>query len=259
MSKESTSQQNTSTEGTISVDSSSLGVSKESTSQQNTSTEGTISVDSSSLGVSKESTSQQNTSTEGTISVDSSSLGVSKESTSQQNTSTEKPSSVGPSSVDETESTSSQKLDLQKMLENAEDKYLRLAAEFENYRKRQQREQQRFLQTANFSLIEALLPVIDDMERATNSTSEEEASLQQLQKGLSLVLQKFKKKLEEHGVEEIQVKVGDAFDPELHEAITQAAAPSPELRGKILTIIEKGYRLRERMLRYAKVQTATHE
>ena len=153
----------------------------------------------------------------------------------------------------------SQLADLRKALESVEDKYLRLVAEFENYRKRQQREQQKFLQFASASLIEALLPVLDDMERAVDSTASEQVSQERLKEGLSLVLQKFRRTLQEQGVEEIQVTVGGDFDPELHEAVTQAAAPSPELRGKILSVIEKGYRLRDRILRYTKVQTATHE
>ena len=149
--------------------------------------------------------------------------------------------------------------ELQEATRNVEEKYLRLAAEFENYRKRQKREQQAFLQTANAGLIESILPVLDDMERATASAAAPQATLEQVREGLTFVLQKLRQKLHEHGVKEIAVSKGDSFDAEMHEAVAQAAAPSPELRGKVLAVIEKGYRLGERILRYAKVQTAAHE
>lgn len=148
---------------------------------------------------------------------------------------------------------------LEKALQVAEDKYLRLAAEFDNYRKRQQQEQQTFLQTANATLIEALLPVLDDLERAHTTTQDPQTSTQNLAQGLGLILQKFKQKLQEQGVMEIAVSRGDAFNAELHEAVAQAPAPEAELRGKILAVIEKGYRLQKRVLRYTKVQTAAHE
>ena len=153
----------------------------------------------------------------------------------------------------------SQLSELQETLKHTEDKYLRLAAEFENYRKRQQREQTRFLQLANATLMEALLPVLDDLERATDSAASPQATLQEVKEGLALVLQKLKQKLQAQGLQEIPVSRGDNFDADMHEAIAQAPAPSPELSGKVLTVIEKGYRLGERVLRYVKVQTAVHE
>ena len=144
-------------------------------------------------------------------------------------------------------------------LEETTEKYLRLAAEFENFRKRQLREQQSFHQRAEARIFEALLPVLDDLERAEAQASKPDSTPEAINEGIRLIVQKFRRKLEEHGVKEVPISRGDVFDPELHEAIAEAPAPNPKLRGKILSIIEKGYRLEERILRYAKVQTASYE
>ena len=144
-------------------------------------------------------------------------------------------------------------------LEEVENKYLRLAAEFENHRKRTQREQLTALQTATISLITPLLSVLDDLERAEETTHDENTTLQNLQEGLVLILQSFKQKIQNFGLKEISVSKGDTFDADLHEAIAQIPAPTPALRGKVLNVISKGYHLHDKVVRYTKVQTATHE
>ena len=144
-------------------------------------------------------------------------------------------------------------------LEEVENKYLRLAAEFENYRRRTQREQLASLQTATISLVTPLLSVLGDLERAEESTRNDNITLNNLQEGLGLVLQNFKQKLQNFGFKEISVSKGDTFDADLHEAIAQVPAPTPALSGKVLNVIEKGYRLHDKVVRYTKVQTATHE
>ena len=145
-----------------------------------------------------------------------------------------------------------------KLLE-LEDKYLRLMAEFENYRKRMQREQLLAFNKNTATLIGAWLPVLDDLVRAGESTRHPNSSVEDLRKGLELIEKKFKKQLDQHEVTEIKVSQGDDFDAELHEAVAQAPPPTSALRGKVLAVMEKGYKLRDKVIRYAKVQTASHE
>ena len=169
----------------------------------------------------------------------------------------EQESSQEPAQADESSPTDEE--DIRSLLSSTTEKYLRLAAEFENYRKRQKREQESFRYLTQARLIESLLPVLDDLERVEERTHQPKATLKELKEGILLVINKFKQKLQDQGVRDILISRGDTFDPDLHEALAQAPAPEPALRGKILAVIEKGYRLEDRILRYAKVQTATHE
>ena len=139
---------------------------------------------------------------------------------------------------------------LKEELEGAKDKYIRLYSEFENFRKRTAKEKLELIQSANEQLIKAMLPVADDFERAEHAfqdkTSKELA-------GFFLIHSKFRKVLELYGVKTMEVGKGSDFNPDLHEAISQVPAPASELKGKIIEVVEKGYLLNDKVIRYAKV------
>lgn len=141
----------------------------------------------------------------------------------------------------------------EELLAQEKDRYLRLYAEFENYKKRTTREKMEFAQYANQDMMISMLAVLDDFERALKEIAKngDSADLQ----GVELIYQKFKGKLAEKGLQPIEVKPGDAFDVDLHEAITQIPAPSEDLKGKIVDVIETGYTLNGKVIRFAKVVT----
>lgn len=142
---------------------------------------------------------------------------------------------------------------LKEDIEEQKDKYVRLYSEFDNFRRRTAKERLELIKTANEDLVSALLPVIDDFDRAMkaldakNATSEKE--------GIELIYNKMVKVLEQKGVKPMEIKAGDDFDAEIHEAITQIPAPSEELKGKIVDVVESGYYLDEKVVRFAKVVT----
>lgn len=141
----------------------------------------------------------------------------------------------------------------EKNIELAElkDKYLRLFAEFDNYKKRTNKEKLDLMKTAGQNIIEVLLPILDDFDRAKKS-SDDENSPEEFSEGVSMVYNKLYAQLKLKGLEQMLTD-GEAFDPELHEAITEIPAPSEELKGKIVDTIEKGYMLQEKIIRHAKV------
>ncbi len=131
------------------------------------------------------------------------------------------------------------------------DKNLRLFAEFDNFRKRTAKEKLEMLQTAGVDTLKNMLPVMDDMERAiTNNATVED--VEAVKQGLKLIHQKFSKMLNDQGVKAMHAK-GEPFDPEIHEAITKAPAPTADLKGKVLDVIESGYLMNDKVIRYAKV------
>lgn len=140
---------------------------------------------------------------------------------------------------------------LQEELAKEKDKFLRLFAEFENYKKRTTKERIDLFKTANQEVLQAMLPVLDDFDRAWAqiSKSEEEA----LVTGVQLIHDKLKSTLISKGLEEVELKAGDAFDADFAEAITQILAPSDDLKGKIVDVIEKGYKLGDKIIRFPKV------
>jgi molecular chaperone GrpE len=148
---------------------------------------------------------------------------------------------------------SSEKEDLKADLEKEKDKFLRLFAEFENYKRRTSKERVEMFKTASQDVIVAMLPVLDDFDRAQNEISK--AKDKNLLKGVELIHNKFKETLRAKGLEVMEVKEGDSFDADLHEAITQIPAPSDKLKGKIVDVVEKGYKLGDRIIRYPKVVT----
>ena len=134
---------------------------------------------------------------------------------------------------------------------NEKDKFLRLFAEFENFKKRTTKERIDLFKTANQEVLQAMLPVLDDFDRAWSqiSKSEDEA----LVKGVELIHEKLKSTLTSKGLELVEIKVGDSFDADFAEAITQIPAPSEDLKGKIVDVIEKGYKLGDKIIRFPKV------
>lgn len=139
---------------------------------------------------------------------------------------------------------------LQDELAEAKDKYLRLYSEFENFRRRTSKEKLEMIHSANEQLLKELLPVVDDFERAEKSIAD---SSKKEFEGFLLIQSKLKKILDQFGVKALQIEPGNDFDPETQEAITQIPAPAEKLRGKVVDVIEKGYQLSEKVIRYAKV------
>lgn len=140
---------------------------------------------------------------------------------------------------------------LQVQLSEEKDRFLRLFAEFENFKKRTAKERLDLFKTANQEVLQAMLPVLDDFDRAWAqvSTSQDEA----LVTGVQLIHDKLKSTLVAKGLEEVEVKPGDPFDADFAEAITQIPAPNDKLKGKIVDVIEKGYKLGDKIIRYPKV------
>lgn len=147
----------------------------------------------------------------------------------------------------------SEKDQLKADLEKEKDKFLRLFAEFENYKRRTSKERIEMFKTASQDVIIAMLPVLDDFDRALNEIAK--AKDKNLLKGVELIHTKFRETLRAKGLELMEVKEGDNFDADLHEAITQIPAPSDKLKGKIVDVVEKGYKLGDRIIRYPKVVT----
>lgn len=140
---------------------------------------------------------------------------------------------------------------LRAQLDAANDKYLRLYAEFDNYKRRVSKERIELMQSAGKEVISNLLPVIDDLDRALKAF-ETATEIAPVQEGISLVSQKLKTILGNQGLKEME-SVGKPFDADLQEAITNVPAPSDDLKGKVIDEIEKGYFLHDKVLRHAKV------
>lgn len=140
----------------------------------------------------------------------------------------------------------------EELIQQEKDKFLRLFAEFENYKKRTSKERLDLFKTANQELMTVLLPVLDDFERALTHI-EEDQEAEELRKGVLLIYQKLIKTLEQKGLEKIEIEKGETFDSEIHEAITQIPAPTKKLKGKIIEVIEQGYKLGDKIIRFPKV------
>jgi len=130
------------------------------------------------------------------------------------------------------------------------EKYLRLYSEFENFRRRTNKERLDWMQTASKDLMVELLPVVDDMERAMKSM--QQAGDVKSVEGMELVFKKLYSTLEKKGLKPMQAQ-GESFDPEIHEAVTQFEAPTEEMKGKVIDELEKGYFLNDKVIRFAKV------
>lgn len=140
---------------------------------------------------------------------------------------------------------------LQQQLDEMKDKYLRLSAEFDNYRKRTLREKMDLTKYASEEVLRDLLPVIDDLERALKAI-ETAAEINAVKEGLTLIVGKFSDFLRSKGIKEIEA-IGKELDTDHHEAITKIPAPDESMKGKIVDVIQKGYMLNDKVMRFSKV------
>jgi molecular chaperone GrpE len=131
------------------------------------------------------------------------------------------------------------------------DKFVRLHAEFDNFRKRTAKERMDLLMSAGADTLKSILPVLDDMERAIAHNAEVD-DINAVKQGFELIHQKFVNILLAHGLKVMHAK-GQPFDPDFYEAISKVPAPSPKLKGKVIEVVENGYTLNDKVIRYAKV------
>ena len=165
-----------------------------------------------------------------------------KEQVENQENTQEEPRSQGEDKINE----------LEKQLADEKDKYIRLYAEFVNFQNRTKREKSELIETASEDVLKALLPILDDFERAMAEMRK--AGDNELLKGVQLIYDKFLKTLKDKGLEVIEVKKGDSFNPDLHEAVAQIPGDK-KMSGKIHDVIERGYKLGRKIIRYPKVVT----
>lgn len=136
-------------------------------------------------------------------------------------------------------------------LAKEKDKFLRLFAEFENYKRRTSKERMELFKTAGQEVIVSLLPVLDDFDRAMKELAKSDDK--DAFTGIELINVKLRETLKNKGLEMVEAKAGDVFDAEIHEAITQIPAPDKKMKGKIIDVIEKGFKLGDRIIRHPKV------
>lgn len=136
-------------------------------------------------------------------------------------------------------------------LSEAKDKYLRLFAEFDNFKKRNMKERLDIIKSASQDTMSALLPVLDDFDRAKKS-ADDEASPESFSEGMNMLYNKFYTVVGNKGLKKME-STGEVFDPEIHEAITKIPAPSEDMKGKIIDTIEAGFTLNDKIIRHAKV------
>jgi len=141
--------------------------------------------------------------------------------------------------------------DVQQQISELKEKYLRLYAEFENYKRRTIKERLEMMKTAAQDTMTALLPILDDFDRA-KKTAEDNDKPEEFSEGIRLVYNKLHNTLKQKGLKAMETN-GEPFDPELHEAMTEIPAPSEDMKGKIVDTIEKGYWLNDKIIRHAKV------
>ena len=151
----------------------------------------------------------------------------------------------------ETSSNEQQIIEMEKKIAEEKDKYLRLYSEFDNYRKRSVREKGELIKTAGEDFFKAILPVIDDFERALKA-ADKTGDINTIAEGVQLIYSKLKSTLKQKGLEEMEAS-GKTFDADVMEAITSIPAPKDDLKGKVVDEIEKGYSLNGKVIRYAKV------
>ena len=141
--------------------------------------------------------------------------------------------------------------ELREDLAKEKDKFLRLFAEFENFKKRTSKERMEMFKTAGQEIMVSMLPVMDDFDRALKELAKSDDK--EMFKGIELIRVKFRETLKSKGLEEVKVEQGDTFDAEVHDAITQIPAPNKKMKGKIIDVVEKGFKLGERIIRHPKV------
>ena len=158
--------------------------------------------------------------------------------------------SAQPETVEKEEVTSVEEK-LRTEIASEKDKFLRLFAEFENYKRRTSKERVELFSTASQDVIQSLLPVLDDFDRALIEISKQPES--DLSKGVELIKNKLQSTLQQKGLSSVEVNKGDVFNADDHEAVTQITAPTEDFKGKIIDVLEKGYKLGEKVIRFPKV------
>jgi molecular chaperone GrpE len=166
----------------------------------------------------------------------------------EETTATEKTNELPQEPVNESEKRIAE-LEEQVAMQN--DKFLRLYSEFDNFRKRTAREKVELLNTAGEDIIKNLLPVLDNFERAIK-TNETATDVKAVNEGINLIAQMLRSSLHQRGLHVI-VSIGEPFNTDLHEAITEIPAPTPDMKGKVVDEVEKGYTLNGKVIRFAKV------
>ena len=139
----------------------------------------------------------------------------------------------------------------EEIIEELQEKYIRLSAEFDNYRKRTLKEKMDLIKLAGEDILLKLLPVMDDFDRALQ-TMNEATDCKAMKEGVDLIHSKFKEFLSSNGIKEISAR-NEEFDTDLHEAVTKIPAPSKKMKGKVVDVVEKGYFLHDKVIRYSKV------
>ena len=140
---------------------------------------------------------------------------------------------------------------LQKTLQESQDKYIRLVAEFDNFRRRTLREKAELIQSAGESLLKDILPFVDDFERGLEQASKTD-DMNSVMTGMALIYNKLSDFLTSNGIKEISA-INEPFDTDWHEALTEIPTSSDEMKGKVVDVIQKGYTLHDKVIRYAKV------
>lgn len=159
--------------------------------------------------------------------------------------------SAGNEDANQKNEESNQLQKLQSEVEELKDKYLRQAAEFDNFRRRTAKEKVELISTAGKDVIGSLLEVLDDSERAEKQLKNAQ-DLEALKEGFRLVFTKLRTTLQARGLKAME-SIGTEFNPDIHEAITEIPSPSPEMAGKVIDEVEKGYYLNDKIIRFAKV------
>lgn len=183
----------------------------------------------------------------------------SQETAENEQTTSEASEAQENASSEEKELTAEEKLgkeleEAQKVIDEQKDKYLRLSAEFDNFRKRTLKEKAELIKNGGEKAINAILPILDDLERALQNMQKAE-DVKAIYEGVELIYQKFLKNLHQEGLEKME-PVGGAFDTDFHEAVALVPAPSEEQKGKVLDCVQTGYKLNEKVIRHAKVVVA---
>lgn len=183
----------------------------------------------------------------------------SQEAAENEQTTSEASEAQENASSEEKELTAEEKLgkeleEAQKVIDEQKDKYLRLSAEFDNFRKRTLKEKAELIKNGGEKAINAVLPILDDLERALQNMQKAE-DVKAIYDGVELIYQKFLKNLHQEGLEKME-PVGEVFDTDFHEAVALVPAPSEEQKGKILDCVQTGYKLNEKVIRHAKVVVA---
>tara|TARA_B100000683_G_scaffold63866_1_gene62281 strand:+ start:7536 stop:8063 length:528 start_codon:yes stop_codon:yes gene_type:complete len=149
-------------------------------------------------------------------------------------------------------------LTLEEKFAELNDKHLRLHAEFENFKRRTAKERIELYKTAGEDILAILLPILDDFERAIKAKTDAGEELKE-EEGVLLIYNKMKSSLEQKGLKAMEDTIGQELNTDFHEAITNIPAPSDDMKGKIIDVIEKGYFLNDKVIRYAKVVVANNE